>query len=270
LIGLLVVLKAFFPETRKFGLIIKTGFALPVVVRISSLGVVLFGEELWRAVSLKALLAGGWPGPQALIASAIAYGLTYLAWGPPLAISEAITGVVLGALFLWSGSLFVPLAAHLIICLQTLLAVSVAAPDSLLANLDKKPFATCPVCKARLAIRQVKLSPSESFFCPSCQARLTVSDWNRGFFQWVLIIVFTGCLFISWEFFPELMKAPNYWIVFATMPFLGLGVRVFLLVAFPPKLECGDPHFVRLELPRADKTPAASTDVKKEDKANPQ
>jgi membrane protease YdiL (CAAX protease family) len=257
LLGLLILLRAGFPQARRFRLIAKTGFASPVGVRVSNLLVLVFSEELWRAICLKALLAEGNSGPLALFIVAAAYGLAYMMLGVTLAVSEAAFGLILGAVFLWTGSLLVPIAAHFIISLQILLAVSAAAPDAVLANLDRKPFAVCPVCRARLGMRQIKFNHNESFLCPACRARLTLSDGYRGFYQWGLAILFVACLFAAWDFFPDIMKGANYWIVLLTMPFLGLGLRVLLLFAFPPRLECGDPNFVRLELAASDKRPAS-------------
>jgi hypothetical protein len=259
LLGLLILLRAAFPEARRLCLIAKTGFAAPIGIRISVLLVLVFSEELWRAVSLKALLAEGASGPQTILIVAAAYGLAYLMLGVTVALSEALLGLILGAVFLWTGSLAVVIAAHLIISLQILLAVTAAAPDSVLANLDRRPFAVCPACRARLGMQQIKFNHNESFFCPACRARLTLSDRYRGFYQWGLIILFVACLFAAWELFPEIMKGADYWIVLLTMPFLGAGLRLFLPVAFPPRLECGDPNFVRLELAASDKRPVQST-----------
>lgn len=113
LVGLVLIFRHYFPQARKFGFLVMAGIASPPLLRIFVLLLAAFTEELWRAVSLKALILDGFSGPQALIATSLAYGLAYLAWGPAVAISDGIIGAVYGGLFVWSGSLFVPFAAHI-------------------------------------------------------------------------------------------------------------------------------------------------------------
>jgi hypothetical protein len=40
----------------------------------------------------------------------------------------------------------------------------------------------------------------------------------------------------------------------------GIGLRIFLQLIFPPKLECGDPYFVLLKLDDSEVRPPAETD----------
>jgi hypothetical protein len=112
MVGVAIILRTRFRKAQKFSLVTMAAVASPLSIRVGVI-LVVFTEELWRAASLKSLVGAGVAGPHALIAVSIAYGLTYVAWGATAAISEAIVGAVLAALYLWTGSFLVLLAAHL-------------------------------------------------------------------------------------------------------------------------------------------------------------
>lgn len=250
LLGLLLIFKRHFPEARKFSLLVMAGAASPLLTRVSVLLIVVFTEELWRAVCLKSLIADGLSGPQALIVTSIAYGLTYLLWKVPVAISEAIIGAACGGLFLWSNSVIVSFAAHTMIQGQVLLYAIAAAPDAEPGQMSRRPFTECPACGTTLNLRQVNLNPNETFFCPFCDARITISDSRRGFLRWGFVFVSTGILIASWDILPDALggSAAQYWLSLAITFCTCVGLWSFLQVIFPPKLECGDPDVIALNL----------------------
>lgn len=76
---------------------------------------VAFSEEFWRAFCLVLLLAT--PGRTVAIPIAlttIAFGLGHLPHGVPMALGAAMSGLVYGILFIWTGSLLAPAFAHFI------------------------------------------------------------------------------------------------------------------------------------------------------------
>ena len=249
-LGILLILWRCFPTVQKFRLVVMAAIASSPWVRTSILLLVVFTEELWRAVCLKALTGDGVSGRQALIATSIAYGLTFLAWGTPRAISEGIVGAALGGLFLWSGSFFVPLAAHITFEGQSLLYAIAAGPNAGPGDIRSKPFTKCPACGAMLGIRQINLDVNEAFFCPHCHVRVTSSDHRRWFLRWGTVLIFGPLLLAAWDIFPGALRhsTSEYWLSLALMLCGGLGLWSILQVLFPPKLECGDPDIVSLNL----------------------
>lgn len=229
--------------------------------------IVVFTEELWRAVCLKSLIADGLSGSQALIVTSIAYGLTYLVWKVPVALSEAIIGAACGGLFLWSNSLIVSFAAHTMIQGQVLLYAIAAAPDAEPGEISRRSFTKCPACGTRLNLRQVNLNPNEAFFCPFCHARITISDSRRGFLRWGFVFVSTGILIASWDILPDAVpgSAAQYWLSLAITFCTCVGLWSLLQVIFPPKLQCGDPDVIALNLGSRD---AAHLDREKPDSAD--
>ena len=248
LVGILLILRRHFPEAKKFTLLVLAGIASPPLVRILALLLVIFTQELWRVVCLKALMGDGVSGPQALLATSIAYGSAYLPWGPLVADSEGIVGAALGGLFLWSGSFLVPFAAHITLGAQVLLYAVAAAPDAEAGDIHRRPFARCPACGATLSLRQVNVNINEAFFCPSCHTRITVSDRRRAFLRWGFVFVFIALLIGVFDVLPGAIRGNQYWIALALTFCAGVGLWSFLQIIFPPKLECGDPDFVRLNL----------------------
>jgi hypothetical protein len=250
LMGLLLILRRHFPEAEKFRLLVMAGMVSSPLVRVAVLLNVVFTEELWRAVCLKALIEDGLSGPQALIATSFAYGFTYLPWGIPIAVSEGIVGAACGALFVWTGSFFVPFATHATLLGQILIYAVAAAPDAEASNFDRRPFTRCPSCEATLSLGQVNLNLNEAFFCPSCHARIAVSDSRRGFFRWGSIFVSTGLLVASWDIFPAALEGSTTQLFLSLVVTLCAGISLGLLlqVALPPKLVCGDADAIALNL----------------------
>jgi len=249
LIGILLMFRNYFPQTQKFGLLVMSGVASPLLVRSSALLLAVFAEEAWRALSLNALTADGIQGPLALIATSIAYGLTYLAWGTPAAISEGLVGAAFGGLFLWSGSFFVPLAAHVTLQAQVLLYAVAAAPDAEVGDIQRRPYTHCPSCGAVLTLRQVNLNINEAFFCPSCHTRVTVSDRRRAFLRWGTASISVPLWVAALHTLPGgLNGARNYWVLLAMMISSASGLWSILQVVFPPALQCGDADFISLNL----------------------
>lgn len=268
LLGMLLILRRHFPEARKFSLLVMAGIASPPWVAASTLLIVVFTEELWRAVCLTALMGDGVSGQSALVVTSIAYGLTFLAWGTPIAISEGIVGAALGGLFLWSDSLYVPFAAHVTFLGQALLYAIAAGPDARPGDIHRRPFTKCPACGATLSIRQVNLNINEAFFCPFCRARVTSSDRRRGFLRWGFIFVFMVLLLASFDIFPGAARGSKlqYWLSIAFTCCAGPGLWSILQVVLPPKLECGDPDFVSLNL--GDRQAVGQHEEKPEESSN--
>lgn len=250
LVGMILRFQRFFPQARKFGFLILAGIASRPWARAFTLLLVAFTEELWRAVCLKMLMADGLSGLQASIATSVAYGLAYLPWGIPTAISEGFIGAVFGGIFLRSGSLFVPFAAHLVLRGQHLLFAVAAAPAAEPGEIHQRPHSKCPACGRLLSVREMKLNISEAFFCPSCHTRITFSDQRRAFFRWGSAFVYIALLVASWDIFPRALgdSYAQFLLSVAVASCSVLGLLLIFQVVFPPKLECGDPDIVSLNL----------------------
>jgi hypothetical protein len=250
MLGVALIFRKHFPEAQKFSLLVMAGVASSPPMRVCTLLLVVFTEELWRAVCLKTLAGSGIAGPQALIATSIAYGLTFLAWGTTAVISECIVGATLGGFFLWTNSFFVSFAAHLTLLGQVLLYAVAAAPDAEPGDFHRRPFTKCPACGTMLSLRQVNLNPNEAFSCPFCATRVTVSDWRRGLFRWGYVFISGGLWVASLDILPGAVRnnTTQYFLSWVLMFCSSIGFWSILQVAFPPKLECGDPDFVGLNL----------------------
>lgn len=250
LVGVLMIFRIFFPEARRFGFLVMAGIASPPLIRVSTLLLVICTEELWRAVCLTILIGHGFFGPQAVLVTSVAYGLAYLGWGYRIALSDGIIGAVYGGLFIWSGSFFVPFAAHTVLRGQELLYAIAASPDAQPGEIYSRPHTKCPACNAVLNFRQVNLNPNESFFCPSCHVRITISDERRRFLRWGFIFLFVPLLIATFDLFPRALRGreDQYWLSLGVALCAGLGLQVILRVMFPPQLVCGDPDFVSLNL----------------------
>lgn len=75
---------------------------------------VAVGEELvYRKVGIEILMGSfGWPAFAALAATAVLYSLNHTFFGPAAVVSKMTSGVAYGLLFLNTGSLLVPIVAH--------------------------------------------------------------------------------------------------------------------------------------------------------------
>jgi hypothetical protein len=257
MLGLLLFLRAFFPQARAFGFVVTAGIATSWPERTLMLLLVVFTEELWRATALNTLVADKVGGPQALLAMTVAYGLAYLPWGNGGAWMQGVVGAAFGALFMWSGSFFVPLGAHLIIRGQQLLYWIAAKPDAGPGDFSGRPHTSCPACRAKLKLSQVNLNVNAAFFCPFCRVRITASDRRRAFTRWGFVLVSIPLLLATFDVFPGALHGNDrqYWLALVVACWAGLGVRSILNVVFPPKLECGDPDFVSLNLSDRDSKP---------------
>jgi membrane protease YdiL (CAAX protease family) len=77
-----------------------------------------FAEELWRAFCLVGFLRAGHSPAFALLVTSVAFGLAHYSSGPlhfefGSMSGHAISGVISGLLFLWSGSVIAPYADHI-------------------------------------------------------------------------------------------------------------------------------------------------------------
>lgn len=246
--GLLIILRLVLPKTKRFGLAVLAGIASPPTLRVSGVLLVVFTEELWRALCHNSLMADGFSGSKALIATSIANALAYLPWGAGGGLGEGTAGKGLGTLFLFNGSILVPLAAHLVLQVGALLTAIAAAPDSEPGAMSHKPFAKCPACGARLSLQQVNLSVNEAFSCPNCRTRLTSCDRRRSFFRWGVTVLAAIIWLATSELFPDLLFHKRYWNVFPVFLLAMLGVGPILYFAIPMRLEFGDPDLVGLNL----------------------
>lgn len=247
--GLLLIFARIFPEVGKVKLLSITGIVSPASVQAAGLLFVVFAEEFWRAVCLKALIADGLPGTQAWVATSIVYGITFMLWGTRVAVSEGIVGTILGALFLWSGSFFVPFAAHFILEGHILL-YRAAGVTSQTEGTQRRHYTTCPFCGRNLNIQQVKLSLGAAFLCPFCHTRITVSDRRRWFSRWALMLVEVAFMIAFWEILPQGLNSSigEFWVSMMLAFCAAIGLWSIIQVLIPPTLECGDPHIVRLSL----------------------
>jgi membrane protease YdiL (CAAX protease family) len=71
------------------------------------------GEEVfYRLVWLGILLSLHLPWPLALLISSIGYGLNHLSFGKMSVFSKSVSGLIYGALFLFGGSIWLPILTH--------------------------------------------------------------------------------------------------------------------------------------------------------------
>jgi hypothetical protein len=250
--GVTVMLRSHFPKAQRFSLLIMGGVASSPFNRTVMLLLIVLTEELWRAMCLKSLMRGGFTGPQALIATSIAYGLTYGGWGPSVAISECIVGAVLGGLFIWTNSFFVPFAAHLTLLGQILLLTLAVAPDAGPGDFHLRPFRRCPSCNAMLTLRQVNLNPDEAFSCPHCHASITVSDWRGSFFRWgyalYAIPLYVGALDIVDKATRDVTAQFFLAFVLMFLSLIGFWSLLAGISRWRLELESGDSHLIRMNL----------------------
>lgn len=68
--------------------------------------------EVWRAFTLVTLITSGHSAELAVMMSAIAFGIGHLRLRLGGALGAAVAGAVFAVLFLWSGTLVAPFAAH--------------------------------------------------------------------------------------------------------------------------------------------------------------
>ncbi|MDE3179566.1 MAG: CPBP family intramembrane metalloprotease [Acidobacteriota bacterium] len=211
---------------------------------------IVFAEELWRAVCLKTLVSSGNSTAQALVVISIVYGLTFLIWSPTVAVSECALGLVLGAMFFWSGSLLVPFAAHATLKGFLLLVAVADSPEVSADGARRKQFVGCPCCRKSLEFRQVNFNPNEAFRCPFCNARITISDGRRWVARWGFTFVMFALMAGFWSMLPGDPTANGGQFILLLLLTVCAGVGLWNLVdmVFPPRLEYGDPDFVGLNL----------------------
>ena len=90
------------------------------------LACIAVGEELfYRAIWIGLLLSLGAGPVLALLISATAYGLNHLSFGAATVVAKSMTGLIYGGLLVATGSISVPIAAHV---LQNVLVLRLARP----------------------------------------------------------------------------------------------------------------------------------------------
>jgi hypothetical protein len=246
LVGFVPLVYRYFPPAKKFGFLIMGGSGLPPWVSVSILVFVAFTEELWRSISLKEVTGSGSSAPEALVLTSLAYAVAYLAWGYRVGIADGIMGAIYGGLYLWSGSLFVPLAAHIIFQGYYLSFAIVAVPSPESEGLYERPTTKCPACATNLRWRQLDFDTSGVSFCPSCNTRVATSTWRRGFFRWGFVFVFLGFLGAALDIFPgaEHGRVGQSWLSMFVAFGATAGFFNFVGGVLPPKLECVGAYFV--------------------------
>ncbi len=89
-----------------------------------------FGEELaYRGYAIPAVIAAGWSAPVALALTSAAFAVLHSYQGILGVVRTGVIGVIMGAVFLHTGSLWPPMVAHVLIDL----AVGLVLADKLLS-----------------------------------------------------------------------------------------------------------------------------------------
>src|SRR6266481_6145577 len=226
-----------------------------------------FAEEIWRVITVLALLRSGSSPALSVIAVSVACGCGYLMLGPQRAAVAALDGAFFGFLYLWRGSFLAPFVAHLAVQGVYIWGVGQLSVNRQMRKTWQIPGTKCPVCRRSLGLLQIKLS--EVFECPSCKATLSVSDAYQGLMRFAGAFVLLFVLFCS--IFLLTFWLPYYLGVLLTYPVtLGVMTSGFLLYQrtfvrlFPPQLQRGTPYFITLNLdPRRESKSDGSGDQEK-------
>ena len=89
------------------------------------LAIVAAGEEIfYRLTWFDILRSFGVPEWVTLAISSVAYGINHLALGPVSVISKMVAGMIYGSLYLFGGSIWLPITTHV---LQNLVLLTVMA-----------------------------------------------------------------------------------------------------------------------------------------------
>ncbi len=228
-----------------------SGLMAPVRVQIPVWLLEASSDEVWRVVAISQLLAAHNSPAFSVAATTVAFGVAYLRYGVQRAAIAVLDGLFFGFLFLWQGSLFAPLAAHLAFHAVYLWGVGEYSQDREGRKTWQIPGTKCPVCHSDLKLLQIKMS--DVFECPSCKASLSVSDGYKNVLKFVAAFSFCSLIIITILLLKDWV--PGKLVFWLTYP-VSYGVatsgiffyrRLFTRL-FPPRLQRGTPNFITLNL----------------------
>ena len=187
--------------------------------------------ELWRAVSVAALIRLELSPWFAVLIAAVAYGASQLSTSSARAAGAATFGAVAGFLFVKTGSLLAPFAMNLVTAGAELYRVRhITSRFEIRQHTHRNVI--CPSCNASFNRGNVKRT-GRSFVCPECGE---VLEYETGAFAFVLyffclcgvpaLLYYVGCR--SLRLIPLSIAA-------ALMIFY-LGITIHSLI-FPPKAQ---------------------------------
>lgn len=223
------------------------GLGASTQIQILVWAVGAFSEELWRVVTITALVSAGYSPTFSVIVSSLAFAVGFLEFGLERSALAGLEGAIFAILYLWQGSFLAPFTAHLVVqavYLWGLGQFSLAARD---IRPSRRRRIRCPACGVQLNRLQIRIG--EAFSCPRCRERLSVSDEYRARMRWAAIGSYIALFFCSIALFYEQMpEGLALWLVWPVA--LGAGTSGFFLyqLVFPPTLQLGDPNFVTLNL----------------------
>lgn len=216
-----------------------------------------FAEELWRVVCIAALLGAGYSPSSSAIGCALAYAVAFSTRGTKRFLLAALEGAIFGGLFLWHGYFVAPFTAHLVVQAVYLWGLGHPRMDLAPGKTTKRTGINCPACGALLSRLQVKIK--EGFTCPSCGVRLSVSEGYRTTIRWVVLAAYIGSIGYAIHLFSqEIVEDVGIWLVILAAFGVAISAQIVIQGIFPPTLECGDPHFIALDL--GNHHPTDSTD----------
>jgi len=89
-----------------------------------------------------------------------------------------------------------------------------------------------------------------TFSCPSCRTTLSASDSRTALIRWGSVFLLMGIAAIGFRAF-EVTRGETestLWFAYALAFPIFCGLQLTLPILFPPKLQCGDPQFIALNL----------------------
>jgi hypothetical protein len=206
-----------------------------------------FSVELWRVLTIAAVQGDRHSASYAVIASSVTYALAFLSNGLERSALAFIEGIILGVLFVWQGSFVAPLAGHLAVQGVYLWGIGQSSRQQRSKTTWWRRQIQCPVCGVQLNRLQIKLT--EAFECPDCHKRLSVSDEYRSRMRLVAVVAYMslfGCsLALLFEQVPENLAL---WVLWPIAWGAGTSGIFLYQKVFPPRLQYGEPHFIRLDI----------------------
>jgi hypothetical protein len=159
-------------NTRLSGNLLSIRYGLAVVGSVA--------VEFWRALCIAALIRLDCPPWIAVLIAAVPYGAPQLLASAATAAGAATSGVVLGFLFVTTGSLVAPLTVSI-------------TTDAFLVFLSSRHARSlsvmCPICGSTFDAREAK-GKGRPLDCPRCGERLEREPPGRLF----LLLLYIGCI----------------------------------------------------------------------------
>jgi predicted RNA-binding Zn-ribbon protein involved in translation (DUF1610 family) len=219
----------------------------PIAIWCGLTALAAFSVELWRALSIAALIRLELSPWLAVLVPAIAYGSSQLSTNAARAVGSATFGAAAGFLFVKTGSLLAPLAMSLIVSgaelyrvrhmatrvLRTFVALEYSGGPQIRQKLgNARRNVICPSCNASFNPGKVKRT-GRSFVCPECGE---VLEYETATFAYAL---FLFCLYGV----PALLYCVGYrslrlipLSIATALVIFFLGVTIHSLI-FPPKAQ---------------------------------